>query len=1561
MMRITITYRSFTIFLLGLFISLSSFAQDSANFNNNLQSSAVFIENKGQWPDEVKYLARLNGVNIWIIQTGVVYDYFRVVADYEQSVFDSLLPHDRLTYEMEHSKVQGHVIEMEYLNANKQVVCTPSGKLETYYNYFIGNDSTKWASYVGSYDEVTIHDMYNGIDILYYFDDGFLRYDYMVHPGADISLINFQLNGNKSYRIDDKGDLQIETRFGEVIFGKIYAFQEEAGIQNAIGCKFKEKQNRAIGLALENYNKKIDLIIDPLVYSTFIGGNTGDIGSSIILDQYDNAIISGVTSSSNFPVTSGVYDTILSGSNDAFISKLNYDGSSLIFSTFIGGSKGDGGINIKTDGSGDLFLIGETYSSDFPISSFAFMKTIPAHSISLRIGFICKLNSNASSIIYSTYIGGKNEDYITSLVIDKTGSAIVGGYTESHDYPTTPGCFDASFGGSPGYDRDVFISKFNANGSSLIFSTYIGGNQEEICNAITIDSNNNVYLTGIAKENSFPITSGAYQNHNNGAWDSYVAKLNSSGTNLIYSTFLGGYFHDHANAIAVDSLGNAVVVGNTNSNDFPVTQGAYDCTINGGTDAFIIILNKTGTSLVYGSYLGGNTSDVAMDISIDSKQNIYVSGFTSSTNFPVTNNAVQTTIYGDSWHSWRDCFITKFNPDLSALMYSSYLGGSKTESLGYHEVDIFGNVFITGKTKSYDFPTTTGAFDVTHNSNSSDAFVAKINTCNNLTATIINLKDASCFRDSNGYAVVEVSGGNGGYNYHWNTNPVQMVDSAIHLPAGKFIVTVTDTVGCLSMDTVVINQPELHINQTNVGCYDGSDGFAQASILNGDPPYSFLWSNSDTLSEIDSLSAGVYKLAVIDSAACVYEDSIEITQPNDITVTITNLVDESCFGKGDGSITIDATWGIMPYRYVWSNNDSLAQISNLDSGYYSVLITDSNFCTKLEDSILVNTTFPILPEISPSKIDSVCYGAGSGIYISNYSAFDSAFWSNGNNGQYLAAIITSDSMFSLRSLDSNQCESYDSVRIFVKQKPIPEFSINDSSQCFNEQFFVIHDSSLASGDSISNYAWYLESVFLSKQQIDTLPNLQARTWNLKLTTHTTQGCSDSITKQITVHPSPITNFSINDSTQCLDSNNFDFTNLSMISDGTMSYKWIIDTTELLTFEPSNLQLKKWGKFPITLIVNSDQNCSDTANQNIYVYPMPVAAFIYLNNCVEDTMWFYDSSLVDSGKITQWFWDFKNGNTSANQNPWTIYYDTGQKSVTLISTSDFGCASDTTQYFTLESKVSAPIIERATVENDEHILVEWKKPDEGIPKSYHLERSDDGNWWDYLSDEDQSIFSFEDYMVYPDIQSYYYRLSVTDSCDYTGEYSNNGKSILLQVDTSEAYPKLVWSAYEEWAQGVAGYAVQVAGSSSLVTRDLVYQRVTSNEQLVSSFTDSLTKLNSVYYCYRVIAYRNYDSLQSVSNIVCIPTELRLFVPNSFTPNGDGINDIFLPKGIFVSEYNLQIFNRWGEKLFESDDLNKGWDGSFKNKVCQLGTYYYQIRGKGANGKSEVHNGTVQLLK
>ncbi|MBT3800790.1 MAG: gliding motility-associated C-terminal domain-containing protein, partial [Bacteroidetes bacterium] len=230
----------------------------------------------------------------------------------------------------------------------------------------------------------------------------------------------------------------------------------------------------------------------------------------------------------------------------------------------------------------------------------------------------------------------------------------------------------------------------------------------------------------------------------------------------------------------------------------------------------------------------------------------------------------------------------------------------------------------------------------------------------------------------------------------------------------------------------------------------------------------------------------------------------------------------------------------------------------------------------------------------------------------------------------------------------------------------------------------------------------------------------------------------------------------------------------------------------------------------------------------------------------------------------------------------------------------------------------------------------------------------GNFTDFKTYPKDSLH-LTDFAVFPDQSIYTYQLLTEDSCGHISEPSNIAQTILLQLDSSETFSMLTWSAYEDWKQGIQRYEVQVSNNQSLN-----WEKVESSIYPVS-FIDSITKLSQSNYCYRIAAFRNNDELQSNSNVVCVDTRMNLFVPNAFSPNGDGINDHFQIKGVFINEFNIQIFNRWGEKLFESDSINDGWDGSFKGKTCAFGTYYYSITAKGANGKSNKLSGSLHLLR
>jgi hypothetical protein len=332
---------------------------------------------------------------------------------------------------------------------------------------------------------------------------------------------------------------------------------------------------------------------------------------------------------------------------------------------------------------------------------------------------------------YSTYLGGSGEDRDPAIAVDAAGNAYVTGHTESTDFPTTAGAFQTTFGGGPFNGGDAFVTKLNATGSALVYSTYLGGSGGDSGRGIAVDTAGNAYVTGYTASTNFPTTAGAFQTTRGGfLMDAFVTKLNPTGSALVYSTLLGGSDLDSGEGIVVDAAGNAYVAGGTSSTDFPTTAGAFQTTFGGGAnqggDAFVTELNPTGSALVYSTYLGGSGGDSAASIAVDADGNAYVTGRTLSTNFPTTAAAFQPT-FGGGVCCGGDAFVTKLNPTGSApLVYSTYLGGSDYDIGTGIALDTLGNAYVTGTTLSTDFPTTAGAFQATYGGGG-DAFVTKLN------------------------------------------------------------------------------------------------------------------------------------------------------------------------------------------------------------------------------------------------------------------------------------------------------------------------------------------------------------------------------------------------------------------------------------------------------------------------------------------------------------------------------------------------------------------------------------------------------------------------------------------------------------------------------------------------------------------------------------------------------------------------------------------------------------------------------------------------------------------
>ena len=557
----------------------------------------------------------------------------------------------KLTKTLEDNTTKSSIIKIKFENSNKAI---PIGKMELSHksNYFIGNDSSKWRSNVLNYEKIIYENLYDDIDLVYYFNENGLKYDWVVKPYADPIQIVEMFEGIDSLKFDLKGELIIKTKSGDLIEEKPYCYQEICGYTNEVYINFKLMKNFRIAYEIGNYDDSRNLIIDPLIYSTLVGGNDNDYGQSIALDSGNNVYITGDTNSNDFPNTQVCFDYSKNGDtfyNDVYVFKLNWNGTSLIYSTFIGGSKYDWGKSITVNSNNNAYITGRTTSTDFPTTARCYDNS---HNKANDV-FVTRLKADGSSLLYSTYVGGIGHDMGYDIVIDSNNNVYVAGQAASQ-FPTTSGCFDNSFNG----ECDVFVFKLESDGSDLVYSTYVGGNERDgyIDVDIILDKDYNVYITGKTKSSDFPTTSDCFDNSHNGENDIFVFKLNEDGSDLIYSTFVGGSDEDVGYDIDLDADNNAYIIGETSSSDFPTTFGCFDDSFNGGSDVFVTKLNWNGSSLLYSTFVGGSYIDCGRCIILDNENNAYISGDLESSNFPTTSGS-----FDESHNGEIDIFVFNLN------------------------------------------------------------------------------------------------------------------------------------------------------------------------------------------------------------------------------------------------------------------------------------------------------------------------------------------------------------------------------------------------------------------------------------------------------------------------------------------------------------------------------------------------------------------------------------------------------------------------------------------------------------------------------------------------------------------------------------------------------------------------------------------------------------------------------------------------------------------------------------------------------------------------------------
>jgi hypothetical protein len=701
-----------------------------------------FEANLGQTDARVRFLARMANHTVFLTSDEVIWVLRSPIRD--SDTLGEISQKGGTDNASNEKDGETAVFRMRIVGARPDVKLVGEDGLPVMSNYFVGNDREAWRTNVPHYAKVRYEGVYSGIDLVLRGDSRRLEYDFLVAPGANPEAITMSFEGAEAPELDTYGNLVLHYSGGSVQQFRPVIYQENEGAHREIAGGFVLKSKYQIGFQVAAYDASKNLVIDPILrFSTYLGGSDGDEGAGIAVDSSGNAFILGNTRSVNFPMAAPIHSS-QGGGSDVFVAKLNSKGTALVYCSYLGGSGQDASGGIALDACGNAYVTGRTSSSNFPTTSGALQT---AHGGGFWDAFVTKLSADGSALVYSTYLGGSADDQGNRIAPDASGNAYVVGMTSSADFGTTAGAFQTAIVGNC-YGticlNDVFITKLNFSGSALIYSTYLGGSGDDEGIGIAVDSAGNAYITGITDSTeiwpgpNFPTTNGAFQSspsiYVSNSTEAFVTKINTSGSALVYSTFLGGGGIDEGESIAVDSVGNAYLTGNTGSPNFPISHGALDeeCgtdnNCNSGhdetcgtvtqlmpcRDVFLAKLNPMGSALLFSTFFGGSRHDVGTGVAVDVSGNAYITGFTDSADFPIFPSQ-------ENFGGYRDAFAAKFN-STGNLVYSVFLGGSNYDTGAGIALDRSGNAYLTGYTLSTDFRTASPLQE--SSAGSGDAFVA---------------------------------------------------------------------------------------------------------------------------------------------------------------------------------------------------------------------------------------------------------------------------------------------------------------------------------------------------------------------------------------------------------------------------------------------------------------------------------------------------------------------------------------------------------------------------------------------------------------------------------------------------------------------------------------------------------------------------------------------------------------------------------------------------------------------------------------------------------------------
>jgi len=1151
-----------TIFLLSFLLCYSYFFSQEINFKHDIKYA--FVENKGQWDSAVLFKSKFDGGNLWIQNKKFVFhfqDFSKLHATHGNT--------DLSKQKLENLKNRQTVVHLNFKNANNFRVTEKLNPSSNYYNYFIGNDPTKWTSEVRGYNEALIKNIYKGVDLKLIEDNSKLKYEFHVSPNTATDVIQLEFVGQEKVFVDKNGDLHIQTEIGEVIEEKPFTYQIINGKIKEVECAFKVQKN-IVSFKLGEYDSSKKLIIDPtLVFATYSGSVTDNFGmtatyahngeaysgGTIFGNQYPTPDNNAYNINSNFTVNQGA-----DGITDVFISKYSSDGTQMLWTNFIGGGNNNQGTetvhSLIADKEDNLYLYGATSSTDFPIVNgyqanhaggipgLNFNSAGVRHLNQGTDIYVSKISANGQQLMGSTYFGGASNDgvnYNSSLtddslmtnygdnsrgeiMLDSVGNCIIASCTRSSNFPLL-NAFQQNISGQ----QDGVLFMLNKDLSSLVWSSYFGGTNNDMINSVKIDSTFNIVFAGGTSSNDLPQTTGTWQpSYNGGNTDGFVGRLSPDGLTLKKVSYIGTANYDNVFFTEVDRDGYVYLFGQSFGGNFPVVNAGF---VNPNSNQFICKLDSSLSNVINSTTFGnGDPSELNLSPSaflVDRCGSIYVSGWGASlfsstplNNMPISNDAIQT-----NSPNGYDFYLMVINNSFNNLIYGSYIGGNQSKEHvdgGTSRFDVNGIMYqsVCGGCGGFsDFQTTPNAW--------SDSNLT-INRCNNILFKFdFNLIPNSEFNvsETSGCTneVFQFENNSTSYDgYLWDfgngdTTSIILNPSKTFDTAGVYTVKlyVTEDVCHLTDSTIItINISDTITNTTTPDIFQCLPS-PQLLVANSNGTAdTFIWSSSDQFNDTlntstsDStlsvnLTPGYYKFFVKydNPGGCFETDSVSVYFPeNDYSINGKTSIctdEEPTFTLVNNSTSVN-------YTYVWSNDSIITTnptLSTIDINpktpqYLYIELTSDSGCVIL-DSVYINVYDTIFK--SPTSDIFECENFPQLLIANSNGSAETFIWSSTSQFNDTLNTFTNDSTLSvdlnpgsykfyIKYDNPGGCFKTDSIKLDF---PDNQYSIEGKKNlCATEEptFTLVNNNPLIN----YTYSWSSDSI------IKTDPNLSSIDINPKI-------------------------------------------------------------------------------------------------------------------------------------------------------------------------------------------------------------------------------------------------------------------------------------------------------------------------------------------------------------------------------------------------------------------------------------------------------------------------------